>query len=284
VAANPEAGLFPGLMEAAFIPAPEVEDLAADVLARWDEFAPIRHAIADGELEITYVFETKHFDQFKEEFKPHTIAKVTKASPLWSSLTGHDLVIQFRRTFWAAFDEHQRSAVLYHEFCHVKLEDSETGGPKLSLAPHDVEEFRGTLLRYGPTLPGRKQLIAAAAAWQAENEPPALTPKQIHQVMETVFDQVNAGALGPDVTASMAGQELAIGDAVVTTDQVEDIAAGTKLRVRELTTIGTVSVALLAVAGPSWRRGPIVARTDPSQLEWDRVPAVWRGPTWAVPS
>jgi len=189
-------------MEAAFIPAPEVEDLAADVLARWDEFAPIRRAIADGELEIVYVFETKHFDQFKEEFKPHTIAKVTKASPLWSSLTGHDLVIQFRRTFWAAFDEHQRSAVLYHEFCHVKLEDSETGAPKLSLAPHDVEEFRGTLLRYGPALPGRKALIEAATAWQFAQEAVALTPEQLDKVMDRVADQVNAGALNSNGTTA----------------------------------------------------------------------------------
>jgi hypothetical protein len=84
----------------------------------------------------------------------------------------------------------------------------------------------------------------------------------------------------------MAGQELAVGDAVVTTDQVDldngVIERGTKLRVRELTRIGSVAVALLAVAGPSWKRAPIVARTDPAQLEWDRLPAVWRGPTWAV--
>jgi hypothetical protein len=59
----------------------------------------------------------------------------------------------------------------------------------------------------------------------------------------------------------------AIGDAVV-----DD---GIKYRIRQL----TPHAAHLAEAGPSWRRGPIIALADPGRLVWDKVPALWRGPT-----
>jgi hypothetical protein len=204
MAPAPDTVLFPGLQEDAFVRAPEVADLAADVMARWDEFAPLRQALADGQVSIEYVFETKHFDQFKEEFKPHTVSKVSKASPLWSSLTGRDLVVQFRRTFWAAWGERQRSAELYHALSHIRLEDGESGAPRIALAPHDVEEFRATLMRYGPALPGRRALVDAAAAWSSEHPDPATLGSFAEAVMDRVAEQVNAGAMdGNGYTATM---------------------------------------------------------------------------------
>ena len=62
----------------------------------------------------------------------------------------------------------------------------------------------------------------------------------------------------------------AIGDAVVSD--------GVKYRIRAL----TLHAAHLALAGPSWRRGAIVMLADPCRLTWDKVPAVWRGPTVAA--
>jgi hypothetical protein len=207
MATNPDGGLFPGLAAEPFVLAPEVASLAVTVMRLWEEFGDLRRAVSDGVLEIAYVFETKPFDPEKEEFKPHTIARVTKASPLWLSLTGHDLVIQFRKAFWDAFSDHQRQAVLHHELMHI-----EWSGGKLSLRPHDVEEMSKTARRYGPALPGRRELFNAFSAWQRDQAGENVVPLRavdgesfMDRVMDKVVDEVNAGALdgnGTTVTAS----------------------------------------------------------------------------------
>jgi hypothetical protein len=187
----------------AFIKAPDVEDVAAALLSEFDEFEPIRTAIEDG-LRIKYVFETKPFDPHKEELKPHTVAKTTKASPLWRALAGTELVIQFRQTFWDLFDETQRKAVLHHEFTHVVVDDDGS----LALRPHDVEEFTRTLRRFGPYLPNRVALVKAAQAWQHEQDhPEPVQLRPIDAVLDRVVDEVNAGALGPNVTAERVTNE-----------------------------------------------------------------------------
>ena len=102
---SPESGLFPDTYVAPFIVAPEVGDLADEVAASFDEFEPIQTAIREAGLRIRTVFETKAFDPLKEELKPHTIAKVTKASPLWRVLGETEIVIQFRQWFWEKFTD-----------------------------------------------------------------------------------------------------------------------------------------------------------------------------------
>jgi hypothetical protein len=67
-----------------------------------------------------------------------------------------------------------------------------------------------------------------------------------------------------------------VGDAVVD--------GGTKYRIREVNAVGSVAMALLSAAGPSWKKTPVIVQADAHQLEWDKVAAVWRGPTWAVPA
>jgi hypothetical protein len=153
-----------------FISAPEVRMLAMDVAAQWEEFGALRDALAreTEPLRIAFVFETKPFVE-GEVVKTHTIAKVTKASPMWAFLGDVDLVVQFRQPFWEHFDDRQRRAVLHHELSHVEFPRG-----KLALREHDVEDFVGTMRRYGPYLPGRRAFIRAAEIWLEENpEPPS---------------------------------------------------------------------------------------------------------------
>lgn len=173
---EPETGMFPETLQEPFVDAPAVRDLAEEVMASFDEFRDLRDAVGNEEISIAYVFETKAFDQLTEEFKPHTVAKVTKASPLWRSLTERELVIQFRRPFWDAFKHEQRCAVLHHELTHIALERDEKGRLKLSLRPHDVEDFRATVRRFGPILPGRAAFLKALLDWQHEQDRPGPTP------------------------------------------------------------------------------------------------------------
>ncbi|MES2210936.1 MAG: putative metallopeptidase [Chloroflexota bacterium] len=202
--------MFPDTLVEPFVVSQEVADLADDVIASFDEFEPIQTAIRDAGLAIAYVFETRPFDPAKEELKPHTIAKVTKASPLWLVLGGHELVIQFRQAFWDLFDANQRRAVLHHELTHIEIDEpGNDGRVKLSLRPHDVEEFARTMRRFGPILPSRAGLVKAYLDWQHEQESPAPTPLRNigREVMDRVVDMVNAGAMddtakGVKVTAT----------------------------------------------------------------------------------
>ena len=153
-----------------FITAPEVRALAFDVMAQWEEFAALRDAIGreTDPLRIAFVFETKPYVE-GEIVKTHTIAKVTKASPMWAFLGDVDLVIQFRMPFWEHFDDRQRRAVLHHEMSHIEFPRGRMG-----LREHDVEDFVGTMRRYGPYLPGRRAFVKAAEIWLEENpEPPS---------------------------------------------------------------------------------------------------------------
>jgi len=172
---EPESGLFPDTLVAPFIVSPEVEHLAGLVIASFDEFRPIFEATRDQGLSIAYVFETKPWDPLKDEFKPHTIAKVTKASPLWRVLAEHELAIQFRQAFWDAFTEQQRIAVLHHEFTHVEVELDDQGRLKIGIRDHDVEDFTQTMRRFGPIIPGRAAFVKAFLDWQHEQDQPEPT-------------------------------------------------------------------------------------------------------------
>ena len=201
--------LFAGLIEPPFLRSREVEDLANDVIAEFDEFEPIQTAAHEG-LCIEYVWETKPFDPLKDEYKPHVIAKVTKASPLWLSLTGTHLVIQFRRWFWERFDDAQRRAVLHHELTHIEVDEPDDQGRiPISLRHHDVEDFTRTMRRFGPVIPGREAFVRAYVDWQAEH-PAELAESFGHRVATAVAERVNAGELGPDVTATVrhSGREV----------------------------------------------------------------------------
>lgn len=173
---EPESGLFPDTLVEPFIGAPDLEVLAESIIAAYDEFAAIDGAMREHGLSIAYVFETKPFDPLEEELKPHTIAKVTKASPLWRCLTDHELVIQFRQSFWDAFDDRQRTAVVHHELTHITVDEPDKAGRiKLSLRAHDVEDFSLTMRRFGPILPSRAAFVKAFLDWQHEQERPEPT-------------------------------------------------------------------------------------------------------------
>jgi hypothetical protein len=187
---DPESGMFPETYVAPFIEAPELEALAEEVLAQYDEFEPIQTAMREAGLRIAYVWETKPFDPLKEDIRPHTIAKVTKASPLWTLLAATELAIQFRRAFWEPFRDNQRRAVLHHELTHIEVDEPDAQGRiHLSLRKHDVEDFTRTMRRFGPVIPGRAAFVKAYLDWQHEQERPGPTPLRAVDVTSPEFEE-----------------------------------------------------------------------------------------------
>jgi putative metallopeptidase len=212
-------GMFDVILEPAFVRSREVADLAEDVIASFSEFEPIATAIREDGLVIGYVWETKPFDPAKDEYAPHVVAKVTKASPLWQALSDMHLVIQFRRWFWERFDDTQRRAVLHHELTHIDVDEADDHGRlPIKLRKHDIEDFNRTMQRFGPVIPGRRAFIAAYADWQRRN-PEALSDGKSDEI---VVDQaVQAAAVrgaqklqklatdsGTDITITTRGPSL----------------------------------------------------------------------------
>lgn len=195
-------GLLDVMVEPPFVRSQQVEDLALDVIASFDEFEPIQTAQRECGLAIEYVFETRPFDPARDEYHPHVVAKVTKASPLWLSLTDTHLVVQFRRWFWERFDDAQRRAVLHHELTHVEVDEPDDQGRiPVRLRKHDVEDFTQTMRRFGPVIPGRAAFIAAANEWGRENPGRLRSGAEDHeatfghQVAEEVARRINAGEM-----------------------------------------------------------------------------------------
>lgn len=154
-----------------FVESDELRDLAERVMAEYSEFRAIDEAVRESELVLTYVWETKPWTD-DEELKPHTIAKVTKASPLWRCIARVHVAMQFRQWFWDHFDDRQREAVVYHELCHVEVSHDDAGNLRVKLREHDLEEFGAVMRRFGPIIPGRRAFIKNYLDWAHAQERP----------------------------------------------------------------------------------------------------------------
>lgn len=152
-----------------FVESDELRALAEQVMAEYSEFRAINDAVRESELVFGYAWETKPWTD-DEELKPHTIAKVTKASPLWRCFGRIHVAMQFRQWFWDHFDCRQREAVIYHELCHVEVGHDQQGNLRIKLAEHDLEEFGAVMRRFGPIIPGRRAFIKQYLAWQDAQE------------------------------------------------------------------------------------------------------------------
>lgn len=200
---EPVEEMFPDTLLPAFITAPDLADLATDVMARWDELKPVRSAI-DAEyapLEVAYVFDTKKLGD-DEERSIHTIVKTSKASPLWRCLTGYGAVVAYRKAFWDVQDMEVRASYVHHALSHIDV----LAG-KVTMRPHPAEGFPWTLRRYGPLSLGEQMFMRAGALWNEDHpaEPTRLR-STTDEVMRRVIDEVNSGALDTDGVTVTATQ------------------------------------------------------------------------------
>lgn len=171
--------MFPDTLVDPFVLSEEVAELAGSVVAKWDEFRALAEAIDSdvNPLAIAYVLDTKKFD-IAEDWSIHTVVNVTKASPLWRSLSNYGVVVAYRQVFWDAHDEDERRAFLHHGLSHI-----ETLGPKVTLRAHPAEGFPWTFRRYGPLSAGEQMFVKAGSLW-AEDHPQEPTPLRAVPVEE----------------------------------------------------------------------------------------------------
>lgn len=110
-------------------------------------------------------------------------------------------VIEVVKPIWGQLDEKARKALVDHELTHCWVDEK----GKLSIHPHDLEEFNSIVRRWGLWRDDVQLFIEAARDRQ-----PALGFDRIEMVLPTAAREINAGALdspGVTVTAKVRRRE-----------------------------------------------------------------------------
>lgn len=137
-------------MSTTFRPAPAVERIAADLIAK-------HHPTLD-DVRIEYVFLS---DTPRSKGKD-VWGRARKISGLNAYLAQEDqpteaasgdvdfFVIEIAEPVWVILDSGQRVALVDHELCHcTTVHDEDTGDLTLKIVAHDLEEFRAVVDRHG---------------------------------------------------------------------------------------------------------------------------------------
>lgn len=124
-----------------FLPAPDVQNLAFELIERWPEFEHLQSA------DLGFAWKQKGGESAG---KP-VFGKCSKPSGLLKFFSQRTFVI------WLAADNcrewgfgpEQIEALVYHELSHAGEQEDKNGNPKPVIVAHDVETFGMEIGRYG---------------------------------------------------------------------------------------------------------------------------------------
>lgn len=77
------------------------------------------------------------------------LAKVRKATPAETFLAEIDAVMIVDSTVWTGLTVAKRVALVDHELCHLRKEETDDGDERLAIRGHDLEEFAEIVKRHG---------------------------------------------------------------------------------------------------------------------------------------
>jgi predicted metallopeptidase len=139
-----------------FSPASEVEKIARPIITK--------HHSELVNVHVEFVFRSKvQVSKGKEIW-----GKARKLSGLNAYLADVSededfFVIEIAKDIWATLTDGQKKALVDHELCHCVVDyGEEDGEAKLSIAPHDVEEFAEIVRRHGLWANDVKHFVQAA--------------------------------------------------------------------------------------------------------------------------
>lgn len=158
-------------MASVFSEAPEVAELAREIIRK-------DHPHLDAEdIRIVYLF----VDPPPESKGKLVFGRCRKVTGLNAFLARENaprdedeepdfgdpfFVIEIAERVWQVLEPHQRRALVDHELCHAAVIRDEEDVPKLSIRPHDVEEFTDIVNRHGLWEEGLQDFVAEALATQ----------------------------------------------------------------------------------------------------------------------
>lgn len=77
------------------------------------------------------------------------LATAEAVSPKFNYLTGIDFIISIYEDVWDIMADQEKRALLDHELNHCFVGENKEGEPVYTILPHDVEDFRVIIERYG---------------------------------------------------------------------------------------------------------------------------------------
>lgn len=140
--------------------APEVEEVAKDVIATVDEHADLADAT------ILYVFR----DKATRAKGRMVLGRARQISGLGKFIVTQApdsiplFVLEIAKDTWADLTDEQRRALVDHELCHLAVETEDDGTLVGRTRGHDLEEFLGVVERHGLWKADVAALGAAAAS------------------------------------------------------------------------------------------------------------------------
>lgn len=93
------------------------------------------------------------------------LGTASRMSDKLKALADFNFIIEIGYDEWRGLDSLQKTALVDHELCHCAGEEDEQNGEmKWKVAPHDVEEFREIVGRYGFWKSDLKDFVQSAKA------------------------------------------------------------------------------------------------------------------------
>lgn len=125
----------------------EYSGLAEKVIDEHDDL----HWIRDINIRIGYLTS----DREKKRSGRAVLGECIKGQDLYRPYVPHDFLIVIYETNTAGLTQEQMEILMYHELLHIGIDEA---GEKLKyiINPHDVEDFRTVIDRYGLDWAGRK--------------------------------------------------------------------------------------------------------------------------------
>lgn len=156
-------------MSTNYAPAPEVKEIA-------EQLIPLYHPHLSG-ARIEYVFTDKVTKRANKEVWG-TMRKVSNLAAYLAGdqqsrqqgVTEEFFVMTITEPIWEDLEEDKREALVDHELCHAMLQIDKKGDPKLSILPHDLEEFTAIVKRHGLWREDVKRFAESAGHYEEEED------------------------------------------------------------------------------------------------------------------
>ena len=148
-----------------FVESKRVERVALHLIGAEPNFqvSGLSQAVLSGGMTLTFLENTKPFDQLVEMPVCGVLSKAMKASPVWRDLAHTDAVLWVRSFVCTTegIPDFLESTV-FHALLHFECA-FDKGVWKIGLRPHDVEAFNETAGRHGLGLPDVRRFLQFAA-------------------------------------------------------------------------------------------------------------------------
>lgn len=118
-----------------------------------EDWAQIAHGVIESVLELQSIKDAEIGYLAADYSKKHggmiVYAECIKVKDIYKPYCPHDILIVAYRDA-EQMDEKQKRILMEHELMHIDVQDLDTDAPVYKIRPHDMQDFRRIIEKYGP--------------------------------------------------------------------------------------------------------------------------------------